>query len=93
MSKAREAPEAHLAQFSDEQLAYHEAGHAVLHHLQGGVVTRLSIERSDPQQGTHVVPLPEPGRLPTRRGRCGKGWRCWWPARWRRRSRARRRKW
>jgi len=59
MSKAREA---HLAQFSDEQLAYHEAGHAVLHHLQGGVVTRLSIERSDPQQGTHVGPQLEPAQ-------------------------------
>jgi hypothetical protein len=57
MAQSREA---HLAQFSDEQLAYHEAGHAVLHHLQGGVVTRLSIERTDPRQGTHVGPQPPP---------------------------------
>jgi hypothetical protein len=57
-----ESREAHLAQFTDEQLAYHEAGHAVLHHLQGGTVTRLSIERSDPQQGTHVGPQPEPAQ-------------------------------
>jgi hypothetical protein len=55
MAQSREA---HLARFSDEQLAYHEAGHAVLHHLQGGIVTRLSIERTDPQQGTHVSPAP-----------------------------------
>jgi hypothetical protein len=48
-----------LARFTDEQLAYHEAGHAVLHHLQGGVVTRLSIERDD-AQGTHVGPRPAP---------------------------------
>ena len=47
-----------LAQFTDEQLAYHEAGHAVVHHLQGGIVTRLSIERTDPQPGTHIAPRP-----------------------------------
>jgi hypothetical protein len=56
-----ESRAAHLAQFTDEHLAYHEAGHAVMHHLQGGIVTRLSIERSDPQQGTHVGPKPAPG--------------------------------
>jgi hypothetical protein len=55
MTQSREA---HLARFTDEQLAYHEAGHAVLHHLQGGIVTRLSIERTDPRQGTHVGPQP-----------------------------------
>jgi hypothetical protein len=61
MTQSREA---HLARFSDEQLAYHEAGHAVLHHLQGGIVTRLSIERSDPQQGTHVGPQPDRSEAP-----------------------------
>jgi hypothetical protein len=49
---------ARLARFTDEQLAYHEAGHAVLHHRQGGTVTRLSIERTDPRQGTRVGPEP-----------------------------------
>src|SRR4051794_17184731 len=53
---------AHLAQFTDEHLAYHEAGHAVVHHLQGGTVTRLSIERTDPGQGTHTAPRPTPTR-------------------------------
>lgn len=52
-----------LAQFSDEDLAYHEAGHAVIHHLQGGIVTRLSIERDD-RQGTHVAPHPSPKDTP-----------------------------
>ena len=51
---------AHLAQFTDEHLAYHEAGHAVVHHLQGGTVTRLSIERTDPGQGTHTAKQPTP---------------------------------
>jgi hypothetical protein len=55
MTQSREA---RLARFTDEQLAYHEAGHAVLHHRQGGIVTRLSIERTDPRQGTHVGPEP-----------------------------------
>ena len=41
----------HLAQFTDEHLAYHEAGHAVIHHLQGGTIVRLSIERTDPKEG------------------------------------------
>jgi hypothetical protein len=50
----------HLAQFTDEQLAYHEAGHAVIHHLQGGIVTRLSIERTDARQGTHLERQPAP---------------------------------
>ena len=50
---------AHLAQFTDEHLAYHEAGHAVVHYLQGGTIVRLSIERTDPKQGMH------PGQRPT----------------------------
>jgi hypothetical protein len=51
---------AHLSQFTDEHLAYHEAGHAVVHHLHGGTVTRLSIERTDPGQGTHTAKQPTP---------------------------------
>jgi hypothetical protein len=50
----------HLAQFTDEHLAYHEAGHAVIHHLQGGTIVRLSIERTDPQQGMHPAKQPTP---------------------------------
>ena len=51
---------AHLAQFTDEHLAYHEAGHAVVHHLQGGTIVRLSIERTDPEHGTHLAAQPMP---------------------------------
>jgi hypothetical protein len=51
---------AHLAQFTDEHLAYHEAGHAVVHHLQGGTIVRLSIERTDPKQGMHPAQQPTP---------------------------------
>jgi hypothetical protein len=50
----------HLARFGDEQLAYHEAGHAVVHHLQGGTIVRLSIERTDPNQGMHPAKQPTP---------------------------------
>jgi hypothetical protein len=50
----------HLAQFTDEHLAYHEAGHAVIHHLQGGTIVRLSIERTDVKQGTHSAKQPTP---------------------------------
>ena len=51
---------AHLAQFTDEHLAYHEAGHAVVHHLQGGTIVRLSIARTDPKQGMHPAKQPTP---------------------------------
>src|SRR5262249_23237798 len=51
---------AHLAQFTDEHLAYHEAGHAVIHHLHGGTVLRLSIERTDPREGMHPAKQPTP---------------------------------
>jgi hypothetical protein len=51
---------AHLAQFTDEHLAYHEAGHAVIHHLHGGTILRLSIERTDPKQGMHSEKEPTP---------------------------------
>ena len=46
----------HLAQFTDEQLAYHESGHAVMINLEGGSVARLSIDRGDARRGTHPVP-------------------------------------
>jgi hypothetical protein len=51
---------AHLAQFNDEHLAYHEAGHAVIHHLQGGSIVRLSIERTDPKEGMQPAKQPAP---------------------------------
>jgi len=51
---------AHLAQFTDEHLAYHEAGHAVVHHLHGGTIVRLSIERTDPQEGMQPAKQPTP---------------------------------
>jgi hypothetical protein len=51
---------AHLAQFTDEHLAYHEAGHAVIHHLHGGTVLRMSIERTDPKEGMHPAKQPTP---------------------------------
>lgn len=45
-----------VVRFSDEDLAYHEAGHAVMHVLNGGTVERVSIERGDPQRGVRVQP-------------------------------------
>src|SRR5688500_9530973 len=57
-ARAAEATKAHLAQFSDEDMAYHEAGHAVILHLNGGLIKRLSIERSDPRRGTQPAPQP-----------------------------------
>lgn len=61
-TRASEATQAHLAQFSDEDMAYHEAGHAVVHHLNGGVITRLSIDRTDPCRGTQSAPQPSPAK-------------------------------
>jgi ATP-dependent Zn protease len=58
--RAEEATRAHLAQFSDADMAYHEAGHAVIHHLNGGTITRLSIDRSDARRGTRTAPQPPP---------------------------------
>jgi ATP-dependent Zn protease len=55
-ARAGEATRAHLAQFGDEDLAYHEAGHAVVHHLNGGTVARVSIERSDARRGVQLAP-------------------------------------
>ena len=59
-ARAAQATHAHLSQFSDEDLAYHEAGHAVVHHVNGGVITRLSIDRTDPRRGTQPAPQPSP---------------------------------
>ena len=53
---------AHLAQFTDEHLAYHEAGHAVVHHLHGGTIVRLSIERTDPKQVMQPARQPPPAK-------------------------------
>ncbi len=58
--RAAQATQAHLSQFSDEDMAYHEAGHAVVHHLNGGLITRLSIERADPRRGTQPARQPSP---------------------------------
>jgi hypothetical protein len=57
-TRAARATEAHLAQLSDEDLAYHEAGHAVVHYLNGGTVARLSIDRADPRRGTQTAASP-----------------------------------
>ena len=46
--------------FTDEELAYHEAGHAVVYALDGGTISRVSIERTDPRRGVHVAPHPQP---------------------------------
>lgn len=52
----------HLSQFTDEELAYHEAGHAVIYVMGGGSVSRLSIVRADPARGTRTdSPPPRPG--------------------------------
>ena len=60
-ARAAAATKAHLAQFTDEDMAYHEAGHAVVHHLNGGAINRLSIERTDPRRGTQPASTrPEP---------------------------------
>lgn len=51
----------HLSQFTDEEMAYHEAGHAVIYARGGGRVSRLSIIRADPARGTRTdSPPPRP---------------------------------
>src|SRR5690348_3549051 len=55
------APQADpLARFTDEEMAYHEAGHAVIHALNGGTVNRISIVRTDARRGVHTSPFPTP---------------------------------
>src|SRR6266498_2389048 len=54
-ARAIGATQQHLSQFGDEDMAYHEAGHAVIHHLQGRTVKRLSIDRADPRRGTQMT--------------------------------------
>src|SRR5687767_5690988 len=51
-----------VARFSDEELAYHEAGHAVMYVLNGGTVERVSIERADPMRGVRVQPFADAGK-------------------------------
>lgn len=46
------------AKFTDEELAYHEAGHSVIHHLLGGTISRVSIDRRDPGRGVHTRGAP-----------------------------------
>jgi hypothetical protein len=61
-ARAAQALDEHLAQFGDEDMAYHEAGHGVIHHQLGGSVRRLSIERADPRRGTQVGPRKDAER-------------------------------
>ncbi|HEU5318735.1 MAG TPA: hypothetical protein VFX49_21660 [Chloroflexota bacterium] len=61
-ARAARAIEEHLAQFGDEDMAYHEAGHAVIHRQQGGIVRRLSIERADPRRGAQIGPRKDAER-------------------------------
>ena len=62
--RASQAAQTHLAQFSDEDMAYHEAGHAVIHHLNGGAVRRISIDRPDARRGVQVAPPADTDRQP-----------------------------
>ena len=55
-ARADEATRAHLAQFSDSDMGFHEAGHAVIHHLNGGTIIRLSIDRTNDRRGTQTAP-------------------------------------
>jgi hypothetical protein len=43
-------------------MAYHEVGHAVVHHLNGGTIRRLSIDREDPRRGCETAPRPSSPR-------------------------------
>jgi ATP-dependent Zn protease len=57
---AESAPRPTAVPVSDEEMAYHEAGHAVIHLLNGGTISRVSIDRQDPQRGVHPAgALPE----------------------------------
>ena len=49
-----------LSQFSDEELAYHESGHAVAYQLGGGTISRLSVQRADRARVTQVTPAQPP---------------------------------
>jgi ATP-dependent Zn protease len=52
-----------LARFTDKEMAYHEAGHAVIHAKHGGTINRISIVRTDSRRGVHISPLPAPEPL------------------------------
>ena len=41
-------------------MAYHEAGHAVIIHLNGGVVKRISIDCTDARRGVESAPSSPP---------------------------------
>ena len=71
-ARAAAATNAHLAQFSDADMAYHESGHAVIHHLNGGTIKRLSIERADPRRGTQPAEQPRPSTDAQKRTRLEK---------------------
>ena len=73
-SQRRVGPErlAHLSQFTDEHLAYHEAGHAIVHHLRGGSVTRTARFMSSRVLALVEHPAPRPAQpddLPSGDGR------------------------
>jgi hypothetical protein len=55
-TRVTNATKAHLAQFSDADMAHHEAGHAVIYHLNGGTIKRLSIDRADARRGAEMAP-------------------------------------
>lgn len=56
---------AHLGAISDDELAYHEAGHAVIHVLQGGAISRVSIDRRDQARGVQVASEAAPAAATT----------------------------
>ena len=62
--RASQAAQTHLAQFTDEDMAYHEAGHAVIHHGNGGTVRRVSIDRSDVRRGVEAAAPRETEHTP-----------------------------
>ena len=63
-ARAANATQSHLSQFSDDDMAYHESGHAVIHHLNGGAISRLSIDRADPRRGTQTASPPGSEKKP-----------------------------
>jgi hypothetical protein len=55
-ARAAHATQTHLSHFTDPDMAYHESGHAVILHLNGSTIKRLSIDRADPRRGTQGGP-------------------------------------
>jgi hypothetical protein len=60
VSETKTPPADPLARFTDEEMAYHEAGHAVIHGVNGGTVNRISIARTDARRGVQIAPGPAP---------------------------------